>query len=978
MIKRIIMIVIYFLYSQALYAEKSSEKISLQLQYLDQFQFAGYYMAKERGFYDEVGLDVEIKPYKIGLIPRDEVLAGRANYGVGRSSLLVDISKGEPLVLLAAIFQSSPQILLTTKASKIETLQDIKGKRVMITHDSLEGVTLQAMLNSQGIYNRDFLTIKHDYNLQNLIDGKVDVMSAYISNEPFTLEKIGVQPVIFNPKAYGFDFYEDIIFTTKDEVQKHPKRVKAFLQATLRGWEYAFSHIDESVDLILTKYNGQKKSKEALLFEAKVLKELAYEGDVVSIGEMQKDKWQRIYDIYRVLGIINGALNIEKMLYQTQHNKFILSDNERAYLAQKKYISMCVNPNLMPYEGLVRGKYRGIASDMVTIIEKKIGVPMTLVKTQSWDESIEFVKKGVCDILPLVLQRPVHSEFLHLTKPYMETSYVVATTNDKSFLENENELNGKKIAFVKGYGVGEILKQHHKNVVFVESDSIKSALEMVISGKVFGYIDSAMVIRYAIEKYHYHDSVRISAKLDEKLKISAAVNEDNPSLFSIISKAFLTVSQREKETIIDNQMNAFHQIYRDYSLVWKLFILFSIILMVVLWAYRTLSVAKKKLEESVTNFEVLLNSTRDIIVVYDKNLDILLANKAGLETFGYTQEEISCLNVRDFIEENSEEIVKLIQEFNTNVTFEVDLYKKDKTLVPCLASGKNIIYNGKFARVSILTNLTEVKKAQQTLLEMNQSLKEQVALEVENSRQKDRQMIEQSRLAQMGEMISMIAHQWRQPLGAIAATGIDMHMSLMMGKYDLADEKQRNDYYIYMEKELVNIEKFVQNLTETIDDFRNFYKPNKERETLSINVPFEKSYDILKGTLDARGVKVTKVLKSQKTLALFNNELMQVFLNILKNALDNFKEKEIENPSIMIESQDTDKGIMIRLCDNGGGIDTKVITKIFDPYFSTKSEKNGTGLGLYMSKTIVEEHHKGKISVKNSHQGACFTIEIEV
>ncbi len=145
---------------------------------------------------------------------------------------------------------------------------------------------------------------------------------------------------------------------------------------------------------------------------------------------------------------------------------------------------------------------------------------------------------------------------------------------------------------------------------------------------------------------------------------------------------------------------------------------------------------------------------------------------------------------------------------------------------------------------------------------------------------------------------------------------------------------------------------------------------------MTINVPFEKSLAILKGTLDANGVEVQLSLKSQKELAMFNNEMMQVFLNILKNALDNFKEKGIEKPSIMIESEDSDRGVMIRLCDNGEGIPKEVIKKIFDPYFSTKDEKNGTGLGLYMSKTIVEEHHDGKLSAQNSKDGVCFSIEI--
>ncbi len=828
MIKVVIMIVLFLTLPYTVYAQKPLEKVSLQLQYLDQFQFAGYYIAKEKGYYKSAGLDVEIKPYTPNLTPLQEVLSGRADYGIGRSSMMVDIAKGKELVLLAAIFQSSPQILLTTKKSGIHTLQDLIGKRVMITHDSLEGVTLQAMLNSQGIYNKDFKTIQHDYNLQNLIDGKVDVMSAYISNEPFSLKKRGIQPVIFHPKAYGFDFYEDILFTSKKELKYHPNRVASMLQASLRGWEYAFSHIEESVDVILEKYNTQHKTKEALLYEASMLKKLALEGNTY-IGEMREEKWQRTYDIYRVLGAVHEALDIDDMIYKAKNIKFFLSDAEKRYLEKKKSIKICVNPDWMPYEGIVSGKHMGISADIMHSIKEKIEVPLTLIPTKSWDESISFAKKHICDVLPLIINTPARREFFRFTKPYIESAYVVATKMDTPFLDNEDVLKGKKIAMVKNYGVRELLKKNHDDIIYVEVDSIKEALELVKSGEVFGYIDSAVTIRSAIEKYNYHDSIKISGKLDEKLKLAVGVRKDDNLLYNIISKAILSISEKEKETIIDAQISALHKKSVDYSMIWKMLLLFGLIISTMILAYKKLSDTKEKLEESVNNFEVLLDSTRDIVVVYDRNLHILLTNKAGLDTFGYTQEEISNLKVKDFIEEGSENIIKLIQTFDSNVAFELELYRKDSTLVPCLASGKNIIYKGQPARVSILTDLSEVKKAQQTLLDMNHSLEERVLCEVENSRQKDQQMIEQSRLAQMGEMISMIAHQWRQPLAAIAATGIDMKMSLMLDKYNLSDKTEREAYQVYAEDQLDNIEKFVQNLTETIDDFRNFYKPNKER-----------------------------------------------------------------------------------------------------------------------------------------------------
>ena len=969
MLKKLIMIMLFITFPL------HAQKVSLQFQYYDQFQFAGYYMAKEKGFYKEVGLDVVFKKYDTNISVIDEVLEGRATFGTGRSSMMIAASAGKPIRPLAAIFQSSPQILLTTPTSKIKTIKDMKDKYIMITHDSLDAVAVMAMLNSQGVAKDDFVPIKHTYVLQDLIDNKVDVMSAYLSNEPYSLKKQGIEPIIFHPKDYGFDFYEDILFTSQKEIDKYPIVVDNFLQASLRGWEYAFSHMEESVEIILEKYNVQEKSKEALLYEAKMLKSMAYvEG--IKLGDISKDKLQRIHDIYMVMGVLDKEMDFDVLLHTMKRTPLVLSTKQQQYLDKKHSIKMCVDPDWMPYESIENGRHIGIAADIMRDLSKRLHTPLQLVKTESWDESLQKAENRECDMVSLAMETASREKFLDFTKPYIRMPFVIVTQIDKPFVEGGMELRGHKVAVIKNYAISHILKNDYDDIDVVEVSSIKEAMKMVAGGKVYGYVDAITVVREAIERYDYHDSLKISGKLKESLNLSVGVRNDDKMLFSILAKGMDSFDVKTIENYVAQWANVIHHDKVDYKLVWKLLALFFIIFSIMIWAYNKLSRTKDELEESLNNFETLFDSTRDIVVVIDKDLKVLLVNKAGLNTFGYTKEEALTLSARDFIEPENEDIVKMIQTYNSNVTFELELYKKDGTVIPCRASGKNIIYRGRPARVSILTNLTDVKKAQQKLLDLNQSLEEKVAVEVENSRQKDKQMLEQSRLAQMGEMISMIAHQWRQPLGAIAATGIDMKMALMMGRFDLEDKEQREAQEKFMIEELDYIESYVQNLTETIDDFRNFYKPNKEREDLSINTPFEKSFDILKGMVDSRGVHIERSLKSTKVLPLFNNELMQVFLNILKNALDNFKEKEVENPTLMIESIDTDKGVRLSICDNGGGIPEPIMMKIFDPYFSTKDEKNGTGLGLYMSKTIVEEHHDGKLRVVNKNDGVCFCVEV--
>lgn len=234
----------------------------------------------------------------------------------------------------------------------------------------------------------------------------------------------------------------------------------------------------------------------------------------------------------------------------------------------------------------------------------------------------------------------------------------------------------------------------------------------------------------------------------------------------------------------------------------------------------------------------------------------------------------------------------------------------------------------------------------------------------------NKQMLMNARQAQMGELISMIAHQWRQPLGAIASTIVSLKMKLEMAELDQYHDQELKNVEDYLNEKLDNVEHYVQSLTTTIDDFRNFYRPDKKLTKTSLQEITLKALKIIRNSLEVSNIELHEEYGDQEYYEFHDGEMMQVVLNILKNALDNFKDKGIASPKISIK---IDRKIMV-ICDNGGGIPDDIIDKIFDPYFSTKNQKNGTGLGLYMSKTIVEEHHGGKLLVENIDNGVCFKI----
>lgn len=266
-------------------------------------------------------------------------------------------------------------------------------------------------------------------------------------------------------------------------------------------------------------------------------------------------------------------------------------------------------------------------------------------------------------------------------------------------------------------------------------------------------------------------------------------------------------------------------------------------------------------------------------------------------------------------------------------------------------------------------NTLEEKVASKTeeLRNLNETLEQKVQEEIEKNRDKELQLLQQSRLAQMGEMLSMIAHQWRQPLSSIASAANAMSIKMMMGKY----QKE------YFEEKITDITQYTQHLSQTIDDFRSFsVSDNKLKETTAFETIVEAVLKIVTYPLKSRGITVVKNFEQTMEFHSYSNELKQVILNFIKNSEDVLKEKKIKNPTITFQTLKNEDAFIFRFSDNAGGIDTTILPQIFDPYFTTKSKKNGTGLGLYMSKVIIEEHCGWKLDAYNNDEGAVFEITI--
>ena len=288
------------------------DHVTLQLKWRHQFQFAGYYAAIAQGYYRQAGLDVTLREADSTHDPTQAVIDGHAEFGVGNSDLLLFRQKGYPVVVLAAIFQHSPLILVSRAASGATDLQALSNKRLMMVPS--ESAELFAYFKYEGVDPATLQVQPQTFNLEDFISGKVDAMSAYSTDEPYTLRQRNFPFYTFIPRTGGIDFYGDCLFTTESQIKQHPARVRAFLQASLKGWDYALSHQPEIVDLILRDYDTEGKTREQLLFEANQTAELMHP-ELIEIGHMNPGRWQHMADTYADFGMLPRDFSLDGFLY---------------------------------------------------------------------------------------------------------------------------------------------------------------------------------------------------------------------------------------------------------------------------------------------------------------------------------------------------------------------------------------------------------------------------------------------------------------------------------------------------------------------------------------------------------------------------------------------------------------------------------------------------------------------------------------
>ena len=968
MVKKTLLLLLFL--STLLIAKGDLEKVSFQLLWRHQFEFAGFYVAKEKGFYKKEGLSVDIKEYKVGIKTVDDVLEGKSTFGVAYPSIVLDMAQDKKVTLLNASFQFSPHILVALKSSHIKSIKDFKNRKIMLEKSATKSAPILAMLYANGIKITDLKFVKESFDIEDLIDKKVDISSAYISNEIYELKKRHIRYNVFNPSDYGFDFYNDILFTSQKFAKKNHKIVENFQKASIKGWIYAFSHMEETVNLIFKKYNSLHKSKDALLYEAKVLKKMAYY-QTDKFGKLDISKIEKIYEAYKLMGLGNKKkIDFGRFIFdydKTHTKKEIVKELKK--LLDKDSIKVCINNDWKPIEFVKNGIPQGISIDTLKLISDKTELKFSFVKTKSWKESQEFLKQRKCDILPSAIKTIPREKYANFTQPYLRYKLVMVTTNDKPIVRGLNTLLDKSMTRKKGSGLIAKLKKMYPKLKIIETDSYKQSFDYIRDGKAYFTISTIPVLLYYSNLYNY--DFQIAGYSDMVYNLSIAVRKDNSILLKLLNNALKLITPTERKIIYEKCTTQKVINRQNYKYLWiSIFISIFIISIIFLYVKKLQSEIKKRkiaetklgilnktleekiekatkeikekndyLQESLANFQILLDLAMEGIVLSQKGV-IKQVNKTAIKLIGYDKkDDLEGKNLLSFIKKSNHDIVKKYLRKKEIEPYEIELIKRDGKSILAIISGRDIKIKQEIFRISMFVDITKMKE-------------------------KDMLLQKQSHLASMGEMIGAIAHQWRQPLNAIAINIQNLPDDYADG---LIDER-------FLEEFSAKNMKIINFMSKTIDDFRNFFKKDKEKSNFDIKKSIQDVISIQSAQLQNYNIKIDIKGDNFEILGL-ESEFKQAILNIINNAKDAIIENNPQNGKIEIDIDSSQKRVTIK--DNGGGISDDIIDRIFEPYFTTKEVNKGTGIGLYMTKMIIEKNMRGKITLKNSESGAAFMIDFE-
>ena len=680
------------------------------------------------------------------------------------------------------------------------------------------------------------------------------------------------------------------------------------------------------------------------------------------------------------------VINKNDQFYEEEKD-FTLTEKENEFI-KNKILNISVSKNWQPFTFESKnGQISGISSEIWEIIENKLDLKVKYNFNDIFSQQLDSIKNKTNDIIYSTGKTYESSKYSIFTKPYASFPISIVTLKDENFIENMDFLFDRKIAVGNNFTAHRMLKEKYPNLNFILVDNIKEGLKKVSNFEAYAYIDIKQNLSYNIAKYEFND-LKISGNTGLVFKLRIMIRDDYKILQSILNKAITSLDKNKVDTIIQKWTNVRFEETFDYQKFWIILTIVLIIVLLLIY-FNQINIIKNKRLKSIVNertkeLKELNSQLEELVDIKTKELkraNYLLdeAQKmAHLGSFNYNikknelfwsdehykifglypKEIIPSIKKfftyvhkddRKIIKNHLKKLISTKANKNKKLTFEYRIIMKNSSIKYLQAAIKITRFDSDMKPLIMVGTILDITKVKYLELE---------------KREKDIILAQKSKMAAMGEMLENIAHQWRQPLSVISTASTGLQLQL---------EFSNNLPPVMLEESLNSINEQSQYLSKTIDDFRNFFHQNKEKEKFDIKNSIEKSLYLVSSRVKNHNIHIIKNLEEIEIKTL-ENELIQVFLNIINNAIDKLNDKK-DDKYIFISTKIINNELNIHIKDNGGGIPNNIINRVFEPYFTTKHRSQGTGIGLYMSNEIISKHIHGTLSVDNisyDYKGANF------
>ena len=598
--------------------------------------------------------------------------------------------KQQPVVIVSPIFQHSPSVFISLKKSNISSVYELNNKDILFYPNDTDGFSLLAMIKK---FDLDVNLVRERYkdDYMRLINNEVDVMPAYIANEPFLFKEKGYDVNIINPTNYGFDMYGDMLFTNEDEAKNNPIRVEKFKEATLKGWKYALENKEEIIQLINEKYS-KEKSIEHLRYEANAIDSLINK-DVTPLGYLDQGRIRYISEMYEYYGLTESKIDLNDFLFDEiskKDKKLSLSDEEIKYLKDNPILKVHNFDSLPPYNFTLNNYPKGFVIDYIQLVGKVLGVKIEFIQNKSLKESFDMLENNQLDIIPNIAISDERKKTIDFTNYSLVNFQISLGVNKQSDIKSLSDLKNKKVSVVENFFLEDILKKEYPNIKLYKTKNTEEAIEAVASNKADAVIHNLSTIEYLINK-NWLSNLKTIVLKDDNIQtivpLHLGVKKDNLVLKSILEKANQNISEKDTRNLVDKWLkNSFYeeiklsQIEHDY-----------------LSKNKTINycVNSNFMPIERINNNSVLGITSDYINIFKEKLNINF-NQIEIES---TKDGLNKLLTKEcdlvtFVQ-NSDNTNKLVNLSNSHLSFPFVLVTKiDKTFISSLNSlnGKRIAY----------------------------------------------------------------------------------------------------------------------------------------------------------------------------------------------------------------------------------------------------------------------------------------------